>query len=434
MDLKKGKKPVLPPLSVPAAPSSPYSLSDSGTFGEAGFKVNRNGIVESPTMTSSRSRDDPSWIDLEDLEKQEVIGRGAGGIVHKAVHRKSGRVIALKTLNLFEESGKHEEVGLALRAAGTVVAAGTPDGIDRKRAARVRPAGRARRGSKGSRCVRVGGSHPRRANLGGPRARGVLRTAFCQLFALALTRGTLSCAAQVINELQTLYGHECPEIISFHGAFYSEGSFLMALEYMENGSLADVLKRCERIPEAALGKIAVQAVRGLVELHKVCHIMHRDLKPANILINRDGVAKLADFGAKRDLDSTLANAKTFVGTATYMSPERVAGGAYTSNSDVWSLGVTLIECATGSYPYPLPKSYLELHQNIMSLDAPELPEDGNFSPEFRDFVNRCLIKDPDQRATSSDLLTDSFITTHVQSEFDMRAWIKSTRSAAFTIE
>ena len=113
MDLKKGKKPVLPPLSVPAAPSSPYSLSDSGTFGEAGFKVNRNGIVESPTMTSSRSRDDPSWIDLEDLEKQEVIGRGAGGIVHKAVHRKSGRVIALKTLNLFEESGKHEEVGLA---------------------------------------------------------------------------------------------------------------------------------------------------------------------------------------------------------------------------------------------------------------------------------------------------------------------------------
>jgi len=114
--------------------------------------------------------------------------------------------------------------------------------------------------------------------------------------------------------------------------------------------------------------------------------MHRDIKPDNILVNSQGVAKLTDFGISRELDETGGLAKTFVGTLTYMSPERMEGENYSSKGDIWSLGIVIIEMMTGDFPYPETRDFLEMHNLIANHDSPNVPASGKFSAELRDFI------------------------------------------------
>lgn len=95
-------------------------------------------------------------------------------------------------------------------------------------------------------------------------------------------------------------------------------------------------------------------LKGLEYLHKTTKIIHRDIKPSNLLINSQGEVKIADFGVSGKIDYTLEYKNSWVGTVTYMSPERFGGDRYNHDTDVWSLGLTLIECALGRFPYPEP--------------------------------------------------------------------------------
>ena len=92
--------------------------------------------------------------------------------------------------------------------------------------------------------------------------------------------------------------------------------------------------------------------------------MHRDIKPDNILVNSTGFVKLTDFGITKQLDETSALVSTFVGTMNYMSPERMEGGKYSFEGDIWSLGIVLIELVTGSYPYVEHRGFLEMFDQI----------------------------------------------------------------------
>ena len=86
-------------------------------------------------------------------------------------------------------------------------------------------------------------------------------------------------------------------------------------------------------------------------MHKK-HVMHRDIKPANILLNKNGIVKLADFGVSGILEDTQDGLSTFCGTMAYMAPERLKGAKkYFADTDLWSLGIILVECATGRCPY-----------------------------------------------------------------------------------
>jgi len=89
---------------------------------------------------------------------------------------------------------------------------------------------------------------------------------------------------------------------------------------------------------------------GLAYLHKTLKIIHRDIKPANILINEKGQVKIADLGICGKIENTMDSRKTWVGTVGYMSPERLKGEAYTNNTDIWSLGLLLLECKLGWNP------------------------------------------------------------------------------------
>lgn len=119
-------------------------------------------------------------------------------------------------------------------------------------------------------------------------------------------------------------------------------------------------------------------------MHHKLHEIHRDLKPENILLNQLGEIKLTDFGVSKALDGSFGLAGTFVGTARYMSPERVQGGKYSFPSDIWSLGITLYEMATGENPYSNTVSPIVLIDNIVSSPEPALgPE---FSDDIRNFL------------------------------------------------
>lgn len=96
------------------------------------------------------------------------------------------------------------------------------------------------------------------------------------------------------------------------------------------------------------------------------------MKPGNILLNTRGEVKISDFGLSAELDSTKEMCATFIGTHAYMSPERLSGKPYSFASDIWSLGITLVECALGQYPYPAYSSsnYFVLLSQIINDAGP----------------------------------------------------------------
>lgn len=162
----------------------------------------------------------------------------------------------------------------------------------------------------------------------------------------------------ILKELVIL--HECvnPYIIDFYGAFFQEGAVYICIEYMDGGSIDKLYSG--GIPENVLRKITYSTVMGLKSLKDDHNIIHRDVKPTNILVNTKGQVKICDFGVSGNLVASIA--RTNIGCQSYMAPERIAGGgmaqsgssdgSYSVQSDIWSLGLTIIECATGQYPYP----------------------------------------------------------------------------------
>ncbi|KAI9675648.1 MAG: hypothetical protein M1817_001015 [Caeruleum heppii] len=219
--------------------------------------------------------------------------------------------------------------------------------------------------------------------------------------------------AAIIMELDILHRCVSPFIVDFYGAFFQEGAVYICLEYMDGGSIDKLYN--EGIPESVLRKITLSTVMGLKSLKDEHNIIHRDVKPTNILVNSRGQIKICDFGVSGNLVASIA--KTNIGCQSYMAPERIAsggiaqaganpgGGTYSVQSDIWSLGLTIIECALGRYPYP-PETYNNIFSQLSAIvdgDPPDLPAEG-FSDDARDFVKGCLHKIPKLRPTYAMLL------------------------------
>lgn len=240
--------------------------------------------------------------------------------------------------------------------------------------------------------------------------------------------------SQMIRELTSMYqilkqnsirrsGHLPPSkrpdkfIVDFYDAFSNleDGVVCFMMEYMDGGSLQDIADQGGCANEITLANIAIQSLKGIKFLHDSCQI-HRDLKPANFLISHKGEVKVADLGLLKQLPQksnnndapSLQKTNSFVGTAAYMSPERIDGKPYSFSADIWSFGLSLMCLAQGRFPIASKGGYWSILSSIRDSPIPSLPSD-KFSPEFIDFLDSCLKRKPEDRATAQQLIEHPFL-------------------------
>ena len=505
MPLNRKRPPVT--IQVPEVPRAVYELSESGTFTEGNLEISRSG------MRIAGARSSAGGVATADGAP------GAGPPGEAAAPRKSPRGLGDGS------SGKATEVGAGARGAdGDGAKGGAPeteaDGVvgdsDDAAARRDTNAGRSTdrptdanetpsaqivgdtchvpRATANANASRDETSAPfdKRDASGGERfdfdvsldelavvgacgkgAGGVVQKAVHVPTGTFLAVKIVQMNVQpeirkrIIGELRALHDSRCPYVVAYRGAFFGDGSVSIVLEYADGGSVADVTSRLGFIEEPALREIARQTLLGLEYLHVTKKIVHRDVKPSNILVDTDGSAKISDFGVSGHLADSVAKCDSWVGTVTYMSPERISGEAYAFDSDVWSLGLALLECATGRFPYPPetsddgdessetapprapPKTlgFWDLLDHIVREPAPTLPrtlsraslakrafvakkkagdarkktneddaeESGDaptivaFSRAFREVTELCLQKRPERRAGASALLASAWL-------------------------
>ncbi|KAF2879086.1 hypothetical protein ILUMI_27095 [Ignelater luminosus] len=221
---------------------------------------------------------------------------------------------------------------------------------------------------------------------------------------------------------------DCPYTVQFYGALFREGDVWICMEVMDTSLdkfYAKVYKHNRKIPEDILGKIALAVVSALHYLYSKLRVIHRDVKPSNILINRQGEVKMCDFGISGYLVDSVA--KTIdAGCKPYMAPERIDPqgnpSQYDIRSDVWSLGISMIELATGRFPYQKWGTPFEQLKQVVTDDPPRLPP-GEFTPDFEDFISKCLQKKFTDRLNYDQLLNHPFCVTHAEKNTDVASFV-----------
>ncbi|KAF9264429.1 Pkinase-domain-containing protein [Marasmius fiardii PR-910] len=177
---------------------------------------------------------------------------------------------------------------------------------------------------------------------------------------------------QILRELHIMHTCDSPYIVSSYGAFLADPNICICMEFMDKKSFDGIYKRIGAIDIDVVGQVANSVLKGLLYLYDVHRIVHRDIKPSNILLNSTGEVKLCDFGVSGELINSFAN--TFVGTSIYMSPERIQGAEYSIRSDVWSLGIAIVELAHGRFPFSeCSDDFLNSESTLGGLDGPGRP-------------------------------------------------------------
>ena len=262
-----------------------------------------------------------------EYEIESLIGRGSIGKVYLARHRRIGRRVALKTVNLDQ---KFE------------------DDVDRVE------------------------------------------------FHKRLQREAELCGKLQHPNIATLYdvGYD-DDIVSW-----------LAIEYVDGESLLARLKRTRPLPVDEALAIGADVLRGLAFAHDK-GVIHRDIKPANILITADGMAKIADFGIARPINSSLTATNSLLGTPNYMSPEQVRSAPVTPRSDVFSVGVVMYEMLTGIKAFTAPELSSILF-NVVHNTPPPANEVNAAVPEpVARIVSKMLAKSPiDRYASAAEALKD----------------------------
>ncbi|CAD5221116.1 unnamed protein product [Bursaphelenchus xylophilus] len=221
---------------------------------------------------------------------------------------------------------------------------------------------------------------------------------------------------QLQNEVQMIKeASTCPEVVRFYGVTFHEGDCLICMELMDISldRLYNIVHQVARtsFDENVLGSVGVTVLKALDCLKKLKHIIHRDVKPSNILLNCRGKIKICDFGISGYLEDSMAKTKD-VGCRPYMAPERLMASieGYDTRSDVWSLGITLVETARGVFPYPdfNNKCLFAQIELVVHGDPNFLNPGDNYEPYTVYFINRCLTKEYKDRPTFEELMRTEF--------------------------
>uniref|UniRef100_A0A5B7A969 non-specific serine/threonine protein kinase n=1 Tax=Davidia involucrata TaxID=16924 RepID=A0A5B7A969_DAVIN len=211
----------------------------------------------------------------------------------------------------------------------------------------------------------------------------------------------------IMQEIDLLKNLNHKNIVKYLGSLKTKTHLHIILEYVENGSLANIIKpnKFGPFPESLVAVYIAQVLEGLVYLHEQ-GVIHRDIKGANILTTKEGLVKLADFGVATKLTEADVNTHSVVGTPYWMAPEVIEMSGVCAASDIWSVGCTVIELLTCVPPYydlqPMPALF-----RIVQDEHPPIPD--SLSPAITDFLRQCFKKDARQRPDAKTLLSHPWI-------------------------
>ncbi|KAK8322259.1 hypothetical protein V6Z12_A12G155100 [Gossypium hirsutum] len=200
----------------------------------------------------------------------------------------------------------------------------------------------------------------------------------------------------IMQEIDLLKNLNHKNIVKYLGSLKTTTHLHIILEYVENGSLANIIKpnKFGPFPESL---VAVYIAQGVI---------HRDIKGANILTTKEGLVKLADFGVATKLTEADVNTHSVVGTPYWMAPEVIEMSGVSAASDIWSVGCTVVELLTCVPPYyelqPMPALF-----RIVQDENPPIPD--SLSPDITDFLRQCFKKDARQRPDAKTLLSHPWI-------------------------
>ena len=213
------------------------------------------------------------------------------------------------------------------------------------------------------------------------------------------------------REARAAGGLQHPNIVTIHELAESGGAPFIVMEYLEGESLEKLIAREPALPLATKVGYVVQACQALDHAHR--HgVIHRDVKPANIVVTRDGVVKVVDFGIARLADTSKTQTGTLVGTLAYMSPERIRGDQADARGDIWALGVVLYELLAYQRPFA-GENHAALLMSILQNEPPSIRQ---FVPQCPAALERVILKalhkDEKQRYPSMEALLKNIESVH----------------------
>mmetsp|Transcript_21820 Transcript_21820/g.43844 ORF Transcript_21820/g.43844 Transcript_21820/m.43844 type:complete len:434 (-) Transcript_21820:216-1517(-) len=234
----------------------------------------------------------------------------------------------------------------------------------------------------------------------------------------------------VQKEIHVMHDMHHDNIVKVHAAFLKNGAMDQIWIVMPLQAVGSVRALLKEIPEyrrgikdvKLLATILKQALSALAYLHDDGRV-HRDLKAANILMSKEGVVKLGDFGVTA---AKLVNLKSFVGTASFMAPEVIERKRYCMRADIWSFGITALELAYGHAPY----AYMDVRDCLRTTLYKPAPNHKCYSKRhtmprsFHKFISKCLHKNPHQRPTARQLLSCSFFKNATRTDYVAEKCIK----------
>ncbi|XP_046386617.1 neither inactivation nor afterpotential protein C isoform X2 [Ischnura elegans] len=243
-------------------------------------------------------------------------------------------------------------------------------------------------------------------------------------------------AIQEVQILQELSSH--PNFPDFHGVYMKRGArseedrLWIVMEYCEGGPATDLVaglhSQNKKMSEVHIAYILRETVKALVHLHE-SNIIHRDIRGSNILLTKGGEVKLCDFGLSRRVKGEMGKRQTVLGSPCWIAPEvvtsdRAESDGYDIRSDIWSVGITAIELGDGSPPFINIHPTRALFQ-IVRNPPPTLYRPANWTQNYNDFISECLVKNPEHRPFSVEVMEHPFLTSLPENEFLLQQDLKT---------
>ena len=444
-------------LNASTTLGSSFRISASGTLRLGNFMaINAGGIKRfgRQSKPSPASGSLPSFISesrAKDIKQElvmlDVLGRGASGVVQRALHLPSLQLVAVKHVRMFDADVRNQ----AVRELKSLYANMVPLAAYRRHKSSLQGVSREQTRDGGDESflgdtLILGGSFG--SSIGTSSVETPTDLGVSGTFSPTLNTQFLD---QEIDSHDSTTATYSAHLIRLYDAYIDPraSTVSIVIEYCGGGSLQDIVDAGGCRDERVLARMAAHSLRGLAYLH-AHRQLHRDIKPGNILCSTNGDNyKLADFGIVRQLGEGTQDqyAKTWVGTMVYMSPERMSsssGSGYSFPADIWSLGLSIFSVALGRYPYQ-DIAYWELLSSIKDFPPPlhqldevyansyivsnesgggvhSVDEAGGDShhilpspsKEFIDFLEQTLCRDPDKRPSAEMLLQHAFIVSNSQ--------------------